>query len=250
VTEPDRRAWVAQVMGMPISVHVRSPRVCGDVEGRVEEVFAELRRADALFSTYRRDSEISRLNRREIAVGDCDPLVREVIDLCEQAHDATSGYFDARMLGGAFDPSGVVKGWAVERASRFLADLPEHDYYLNAGGDIAVGSAPGGPGWRIGVEDPSDRSRLLGVFVVHDGGIATSGTAARGEHIVDPHTGLAAADLLSVTVIGTSLTWADVYATAAFARGDGALAWLNTLDGWQAVIVDGNGGVHSIGRER
>jgi thiamine biosynthesis lipoprotein len=244
MTERDRRAWVAQVMGMPISVHVRSGQ---SVEDRVENVFAELRQADALLSTYRLDSEISRLNRREITVGDCGPLVREVIDLCEQAREATDGYFDARLPGGALDPSGIVKGWAVQRASRFLADLPEHAYYINAGGDIAVGSSSAEPGWRIGIEDPSDRTRLLGVLVARGGGIATSGTAARGQHVRDPHTGLAATDLLSVTVIGPSLTWADVYATAAFARGVTALEWLNTLEGWQAVVVDRSGGVSSIG---
>jgi thiamine biosynthesis lipoprotein len=73
------------------------------------------------------------------------------------------------------------------------------------------------------------------------GAVATSGTAARGEHIIDPATGRPPAGLLSATVIGASLTWADVYATAAFVRGPDAAAWVRTLADHAAVLVDADG---------
>ncbi len=89
----------------------------------------------------------------------------------------------------------------------------------------------------IAVEDPSDRSRILRPLKMRTGAVATSGTAARGLHITDPATGAAASGLLSATVIGPSLTWADVYATAAFVKGPAALAWLATLESHAAILV-------------
>jgi thiamine biosynthesis lipoprotein len=248
-----RRSWVQQIMGMPISVHVRGDRVPADpqIPGVVEAVFAQLREVDNLFSTYRADSEVSRLNRAELAVRDCHPLVREVVELCEQARERTDGYFDARLPHGAsghwFDPSGLVKGWAVERASVLLAEIDDHDYYLNAGGDMALAvRSPSSPAWQVGIEDPRERTRMLAVRAVRSGGVATSGTAARGQHVINPHTGQPAEDLLAVTLIGPTLLWADVYATAAFARGSDALSWLNShASEYEALVVDQEGRVSS-----
>ncbi|MBI4939670.1 MAG: FAD:protein FMN transferase, partial [Actinobacteria bacterium] len=74
----------------------------------------------------------------------------------------------------------------------------------------------------------------------------TSGTAARGAHIVDPATGAAPSGLLSATVVGPSLTWADVYATAAFVRGADAAQWASTLTDHAVVLVDGRGDVRTV----
>jgi thiamine biosynthesis lipoprotein len=146
-------------------------------------------------------------------------------------------------LPGGFDPSGLVKGWAVERAATLLAGIDGCDYYLNAGGDMALGVAsPDSPAWKVGIEDPRDPTRILAVRDVRSGGVATSGSAARGAHIVDPHTGNHPSDLLSVTVIGPALLWADVYATAAFARGTDALDWLAPrAPEYEVLVVDSGG---------
>ncbi|MCI4061811.1 FAD:protein FMN transferase [Micromonospora sp. R77] len=191
--ELDRRAWVVQVMGLPVSVHLRGPEVRTDaVAERVERVFAELREVDAVFSTYRAESVLGRLGGAPPGpAATADPLVREVVTLCETARARTAGWFDARRLplplgGTGFDPSGLVKGWAVERAARHLADLPEHDLCLNAGGDVLLRTVPGRPAWRIGVEDPAGPERLLDVVELARGAVATSGTARRGAHITDP----------------------------------------------------------------
>lgn len=239
-----RRSWVAQIMGMPISVHLRGPDVVADpdIPSVVDVVFEQLREVDLLFSTYRADSEVSRLRRGELTLSQCHPLVREVVGWCEQARERTDGYFDAQLPGG-FDPSGLVKGWAVERAATRLAAIKGCDYYLNAGGDMALGVAsPDSPAWKVGIEDPRNPTRILAVREVRSGGVATSGTAARGAHILDPHTGGHPDDLLAVTVIGPTLLWADVYATAAFARGADALHWLRTrASGYEVLLVDRTG---------
>jgi len=238
----DRRTWVETVMGLPVSVTVRGPTARGDrAAAVVAALFAELRRADRVFSTYRADSETSLMRSGALARELASPQMAEVLGLCEQARALTGGLFDAeaprpdgqRLL----DPSGLVKGWAVERASRGLAALDGLDWLVNAGGDV-LGRADSGPAWRVAVEDPRDRTRVLGVLPVRAGAVATSGTAARGRHITDPRTGTPAADsLLSATVTGPSLTWSDVLATAAFVEGPAALTRIARLPGYAALLV-------------
>ena len=243
-----RAAYVEQIMGMPVSLHLRGPQAWGaQAAGVVREVFALLREVDALFSTYRADSEVSRVNAGTLALADVHPLVREVNDLAVIARARTRGLFDVHLPvngGRTYDPSGLVKGWAVERAATLLAALPEHDFCLNVGGDVAVGCRrKDAEPWRVAIEDPRAPGVLLGVVERRDGGVATSGTAARGAHLVDPRDGSRPTALLSVTVLGPSIRWADVLATAAFVRGADAAEWLRCQLGYQAVVVRADGTV-------
>jgi len=247
-TEFAQRAWVEQIMGLPVSVHLRGPDPRDPaVEAAVAAYFADLRRADAIFSTYRADSEISRWERGELTLAAADPLLGRVLARCDQAFTRTSGFFDARSLpdplGGPprTDPSGLVKGWAVERATRHLP--PEYGWCVNAGGDIVAHAPAGQPAWRVGIEDPTRDGKILRVVTTRRGAVATSGTRHRGTHIVDPRTGRPPTGVLQVSVLGPQLLWADVYATAAFARGVGALAWLATVDGYEALVVAADGAV-------
>ncbi|MFI2753680.1 FAD:protein FMN transferase [Cellulomonas sp. P22] len=240
-----RRAWVEQVMGMPVSVHVRGPGARGpDVAQAVAALFAGLRAADATFSTYREDSQIRRLQRGELDLDLCAGEVREVHDLCVGARVATDGYFDAWSSPQGFDPTGLVKTWALERAARTLAALPDVGAAVGAGGDVLVLPDADPTPWHIGIEDPRDRSRTLASVPVHDGGVATSGIAARGAHIRDPRTGEAVTSVLSATVSGPSLLWADVWATAAVARGTAAVDWVHDLPGTSGLLVLADGRVH------
>jgi thiamine biosynthesis lipoprotein len=247
-----RRAWVEQIMGLPVSIHVRGHAIAStETDDRVAAVFAGLRRVDEVLSPYRDDSDLSRWERRELALADADPMLTEVIRLCEEARERTDGWFDPRGLPGPrdgrprYDPSGLVKGWAVERAARYLADLPDHGWCLNAGGDILVHAPDDQPAWRVAIEDPADPRRIIRVVDVRTGAVATSGSAHRGNHIIDPHTRRAATAVRSVTVLGPTLLWADVYATAAAARGTDGLAWLDRLDAYEALLVTPRGLLHT-----
>jgi thiamine biosynthesis lipoprotein len=245
---PPRRSRVEQVMGIPVSVLLRGPGARDDASSlAVDRMYAELRRLDALFSTYREQSEIRRLDRGELDLADCSPEVRDVLDLCAQATAQTDGLFDAYLPteDGAvrLDPSGLVKSWAVEHAARFLPEDPGMDFCVNAGGDVLARCAPGRTPWRVGIENPRDRSRILAVAEVSNGAVATSGTAARGLHLVDPRSGLRPDGLGSVTVRGPSLMVADVWATAGFVRGAEALSWLARQAGYAALVVDLGGTV-------
>jgi FAD:protein FMN transferase len=246
-------------MGTVFSIDIRDP---GDWAGALRDVIAWLHDVDAVFSTYKDDSDISRVGRGELTVGAADPRVAEVLALCERAEADTGGLFTARWRGTTragkaavpvIDPTGIVKGWAIERASGILRAHGSRDHCVNGGGDIqlAGGATPGKPGdpgadWHVGISDPRDPARLVAVVAGRDIAVATSGIAERGDHIVDPRTGrppdaATPASLVSATVTGPSLTLADAYATAAFVMGPAALDWVTAQPGYEALLVARDG---------
>jgi thiamine biosynthesis lipoprotein len=236
------------IMGMPIIVEVRDPEV--DPAG-LDRVFEWFRFVDATFSTYKHDSEISRLNRGALSLAGVHPDVRAVLDRCEELRGETQGYFDMRApfrFGirplstiprlPAVDPSGYVKGWSVDRAARILDLVGARSYCIYAGGDIRVrgNPAPESP-WRIGIQHPVSKDQVAAVVRGTDFSIATSGTYERGAHIVDPLSGRIPAGVLSVTIVGSDLGTADAYATAAFAMGEAGPAWTARLEGYEAMTI-------------
>jgi len=164
-----------------------------------------------------------------------------VLAIGAAAERSSGGAFAVRR-GGVLDPSGVVKGWAAERAAAALEALPDTDFCLSAGGDITCRTAdPAARPWRIGIEDPWDPTKLVAVVPLRTGAVATSGSAHRGAHIVDARTGRAPGGLVSVTVIGRSLTVVDVDATAAFALGADGERWLAGRGHRAAFVVRADG---------
>jgi thiamine biosynthesis lipoprotein len=217
-----------------------------DVRGAEPEALdaavAELHRLDAVFSTYREDSQLSRLARGELGLADCDPVVAEVLELAEEAERLSDGWFSPRYAG-RLDPTGIVKGWATERVARLIRDAGATGVGVNGGGDVQLlGAADGQRPWQVGVADPLHPGGLAAVISsaeVTGLAVATSGTAERGAHIMDPRTGRPAdTDLIAVTVVGPSLTWADCWATAAFAMGsERARTWLESLPDVEAILI-------------
>jgi thiamine biosynthesis lipoprotein len=221
-------------MGMDVRIDVRGP---GASETAVEDALAWLRWVDATFSPYRPSSEISRIGRGELAPGDAHPLVRQVLGRCERLRRRTRGAFDARATG-RLDPSGLVKGWATERAGSLLAAAGAARFCVDAGGDVLVrgGRAPGEP-WRVGVRHPRAPGRFAAVLELTDGAVATSGTYERGPHLVDPRTGRPPVGVQSVTVAGPDLGEADALTTAVFAMGAAGPSWTARHPGLAAMTV-------------
>lgn len=249
----EHRAWVEHVMGMPVSVHARGTGAHSpEADAGVRALLADLHRLEDVFSTYRPHSQVSRLQRGELTLEACDDDVREVHRLCETALALTGGAFDAWSAvpdrPGVFDPTGLVKSWAVARAARRLDGLAPA-FAVGAGGDVLVLPGTVAHEWRIGIEDPRDRRRVLATVPVRDGAVATSGVAARGLHIVDPRSGRRATEVLSATVVGPSLLWADVFATAAVALGPDAVTWTQGLAGTSGMLVLADGAVHRWANE-
>jgi thiamine biosynthesis lipoprotein len=226
---------VAQIMGMPIVLDLRD----GQGDTLAELVFDWLGEVDGRFSTYKPSSEISRLNRGELDLRDCHPDVREVLARCDELREATGGYFDARYASlEAVDPSGLVKGWSVDRAAELLDERGARNYALNAAGDIRMrGSALPEACWRVGIEHPTRPGELAAIVEGNDLALATSARYARGDHILDPHTAAPPVGVASVSVSGPELATADAYATAAFAMGLRAPAFTRTIAPYQALTI-------------
>lgn len=225
---------VEHVMGMPISLALRGRHARDEVGERAwQEALAELRWVDAVFSTWRADSQVSRLGRGELTVDECDEAVAEVLRLGDDARISSDGAFDVWLPDAdgvrRLDPNGVVKGWAVDRAVAPLLALADTDVCLSAGGDMVCHVAdPDSEPWSIGIENPLDPSRLVATVPVHRGAVATSGSAHRGAHVVDARCGRPQEALASVTVIGAHLTSVDIDATTALALGADGPAWLRS----------------------
>jgi thiamine biosynthesis lipoprotein len=230
-------------MGMPIVLDERD----GLDDDAIEAMWDVLRHADAIFSTYDPNSEISRMNRGELSLENAHPDVREVLARCDELRLITDGYFDAAKASDeGIDPSGLVKGWAVDRAGEALEAAGARNYSLNAGGDIRLrGAALPEPCWRVGIQHPVELDGIAAVVTANDLGVATSGAYLRGEHVVDPHNGKPPTGVLSVTVTGPELATADAYATAAFAMGEEGPEWTASLGLYEAMTILADGRVLS-----
>ena len=112
-----------------------------------------------------------------------------MLELCRRARDASDGWFDPWGLPGGVDPTGLVKGWAAERALDELKARRRprrddqrrrrHRRVRRAGARAARGGSGSATRWPpIGSCSPS---RLDGA-----GAVATSGAYERGEHLAGP----------------------------------------------------------------
>jgi thiamine biosynthesis lipoprotein len=223
---------VEHIMGCPISIDLRDEGV--RLDGSMDAAFGWLREVDARFSPFRPDSEVCRFDRGEVAAREVSAELREVLDLCDHYERRSGGAFRAWLPGCGFDPCGVVKGWAVQRAGEMLRHAGARRFCINAGGDLF---AAGGP-WRVGVRHPDHADLLCTVLSVSDGAVATSATYERGGHIIDGRTGCPARGLLSITIIAGDLTTADATATAAFAMGAYGAHWAAAQPGCTVFAVD------------
>jgi thiamine biosynthesis lipoprotein len=244
-------------MGTVFSVAVPEDAEPGLLADAWRDACALLRRIEEIYSPFLPDSPVSRIADARLSPADLGTQpdltaaeaadFREVLALCAQLRAESRGAFDAWAVGDppSFDPSGAVKGWAAERASRLLAarGLPSH--LLNAGGDVRL-RADGGVAWNVGIEDPHRPDRILVRLSRSDGAVATSGTRQRGAHVWDPRKRRPAAGLVQATVTGPDLALADGYATAAIALGTECRAFLTQLaerSGYESFTVDEETGV-------
>jgi thiamine biosynthesis lipoprotein len=225
------------LMGMPITVEVIDP---GVRDGNLEDVFTYLVAVDEAFSPYKASSEVSRLNRGELPEDQYSEDLKTILALSEQTRIETHGYFDI-WSAGICDPSGIVKGWAVQQAARILETAGCRNFYVDAGGDMQVCGMKEGRPWRVGIRNPFNRNELVKVLALSDCGVATSGTAIRGQHIYDPHdSDKELLEILSITVIGTNVYDADRFATAAFAMQCQGICFIEALPDFEGYMIDAN----------
>ncbi len=219
--------------------------VAAAIDAAATRAVAVLHHVDDVFSTWNPDSPMSRVRRGEIDLAAAPPELAVVLELCRAARDASGGWFDPWSLPGGVDPTGLVKGWAAELALGQLDTVPGVvGALINAGGDIAVRGEPEpAQPWRVGIRHPLVPDRLLTIVTLggHDRAVATSGSYERGDHVLDPRSGAPAAGLLSATVVGPDLAFADALATGLFASGGRALPRVAGLRGYSALVVERDG---------
>ena len=180
--------------------------------------------------------------------------MRTVLDLCDEVTRESRGAFDVTFAAdprvaqrpgyGPIDPSGLVKGWALEQAATLLLAGGVANFSINAGGDVITRGRPT-PGalWRVGIQHPTDRQAVAAIIAGTDLAVATSGRYERGDHIIDPRTGRPATDLTAVTVVGRDLAIADGYATAALVLGRDGMNWLAGQPDIEAMAINNDGTV-------
>jgi thiamine biosynthesis lipoprotein len=193
-------------------------------------VAAVLERWEEAFSLFRPESELSRVNRSRAQVVTVSPLFARALEVALDVAAETEGLVDPTLCGRwhevvqsrrllsrppdlALDLNGVVKALAVDEAAATL-DGPG---FVSVGGDLAVR----GP---VDVALPAG-----GAIRVVSGGLATSGTASRGAHLVDTATGSASESCWEqVTASGASCLSADMAAKVGFLLGERGPEWLDT----------------------
>nr|HET6901029.1 FAD:protein FMN transferase [Ktedonobacteraceae bacterium] len=223
------------LMGMPITIEVVDSSVTQD---DLDRVFAYFVSVDDRFSTYKDTSEISKINRGELSAAQYSEEMQTILALSEQTKRDTRGYFDIQH-DGMLDPSGIVKGWAIHNAAKMLKAWGFRHFYVDAGGDIQVSGHKNGNLWRIGIRNPFNRNENVKVLALTDRGVATSGTAIRGQHIYDPYNpNTMLLDVASITVIGPNIYEADRFATAAFAMGKKGIQFIEKLAGFEGYMID------------
>jgi thiamine biosynthesis lipoprotein len=242
------------IMGMPITVEIivkagpldarKGPAFTNDraIE-TIESVFEYFTDIDERFSTYKETSEISMINRGEIAESAWSEEMQEAFRLAEATKRESNGYFDINKPDATIDPSGIVKGLAIQRASEMLARGGYEDFFIDAGGDIAsAGKNTKGSAWSVGIKNPFKQDEIVKAIYPHGHGVATSGSYIRGAHIYDPHDPARSLDeIVSITVIGPDVLEADRFATAAFAMQRNGIRFIEGMPDLEGYMIDKDG---------
>lgn len=226
------------IMGMPITIELVNSNIN---EAHINDVFSYFSYIDDTFSTYKSTSEISKINNGLLLKKEYSKDMQIVFELSEQTRIETQGYFNIRHKG-KYDPSGIVKGWAIYQASILLKKRGLKHFYVEAGGDIQVsGKNTENKNWTVGIRNPFNRREIVKKLSLSTEGIATSGTYIRGQHIYNPHNDNNLTEIVSLTVIGPNIYEADRFATAAFAMGRKGIAFIEKLPGLEGYMIDNTG---------
>lgn len=192
-------------------------------------VAAVLERWEATFSLFRPESELSRVNRSPARVLVVSPLFVRALEVALDMAADTEGLVDPTLCGRW--PEVVLSGSLVSRPPGLVLDLNGVVKALAVDATAAVLDGPGfvAVGGDLAVRGPVDVGLPGGGAIrVVTGGLATSGTASRGAHLVDPATRRPSESCWEqVTASGASCLHADIAAKAGFLLGEQGPAWLD-----------------------
>lgn len=116
-----------------------------------------------------------------------------------------------------FDFGALGKGYFVDKIGRILKDEGLKSFLVNGSGDIYY---QGGVPIKVGLEHPSDPTKVIGALSLKKGSVCASGTNRRKwetyNHIINPKTLSPATDIIATWVMSDTAAIADALATALF----------------------------------
>src|SRR5574344_25172 len=240
-----------------------------------QEILKLLYELDDLCSIYNKESEISKINQSGDFIK-VDDKVFELIQNSIKYSKITSGYEDItikplidtikskgnikkslplvnyqniilkktnlvkfKIKGMEIDLGSMVKGYATDLIVEILNKYHINNAVIDLGGNIYVKGLNKGALWRVGIQDPFNKSRIpLGYLDLTNKSIVTSGTNERGKHIINPKTGKKATDIKSITIIADKSMDAEGLSTGCFVMGLNSLVLLNSYPSLSAIIID------------
>jgi len=222
------------IMGMPVVVNVVDK---GATDEDINEIFSYFHYIDNKFSTYKKNSEISQINKRELKESQYSSEMKKILSLSEKTKKETNGYFDIH-INGILNPSGIVKGYAIFEAAGILKNKGFNNFYVEIAGDVQTyGKNEAKEKWSVGIQNPFNLNEIVKVVYLKGQGIATSGTYRRGKHIYNPKSKKKADDIMSITIIGPNVYEADRFATGAFAMGEKGINFIEKLKGFEGYMI-------------
>jgi len=195
--------------------------------------------------------------RRHKSIPDKETIEKTLKDVGYKNIELNSEDMSVKFLnkGTKIDFGGIAKGYAVDRAKDILISRGIKNSLINLGGNIfALGNAPGKKNWKIGVQDPRNKGKLLYSFELNDRAISTSGNyerffeirGKRYSHIINPITGVPCQGIISVTVVADSAEEADAPSTAIFVMGEEkGLNLAKSIKGVKVLMLKENGKIIS-----
>lgn len=214
------KTYVLKRMNMPFTIaFVRDgfDEILVDVLNQiVNEIDKYLQNVEEKFSPFLSASLVSRHTDigEELQDDFFDIEYQEVYSRSIIAKKETHGLFDP-FFDGKYNPTGFVKGWAIENAfMKYIKPLIDNNILeagaINGAGDMQVGTRLGSNfSWKIGIENPEDKEKIIAKYSIKNGAVATSGLSKRGRHIKSDND----INHIQVTVVGTYLSEVDVLAT-------------------------------------
>ena len=215
------KTYVLKRMNMPFTIaFVRDSfdEILADVLNQiVNEIDKYLQNVEEKFSPFLSESLVSRHTDigEELQDDFFDIEYQEVYSRSIIAKKETHGLFDP-FFDGKYNPTGFVKGWAIENAfMKYIKPLIDNNILeagaINGAGDMQVGTRLDSSfSWKIGIENPEDKEKIIAKYSIKNGAVATSGLSKRGRHIKSDND----INHIQVTVVGTYLSEVDVLATA------------------------------------
>ena len=221
------KTYVLKRMNMPFTISLVNNKfdktLVVALDQIIDEIDKYLKNVEEKFSQFLSNSLVS----KHTDIGEVlqenffDLEYQEVYSRSIFAKKETKGLFDP-FFEGKYNPTGFVKGWAIETAFiKYIKPLIDNNIIeagaINGAGDMQVGTSLDSDfSWKIGIENPEDREKIIARYSIKNGAVATSGINKKGQHIKSEND----IEHVQVTVVGKYLSDVDVLATAGVAADE------------------------------